>query len=164
MNCQLTSSAFSEGSAIPNKHTCDDRDASPPLKWSGAPANAKSLALICDDPDAPAGAWVHWVLFNIPATATGLPEGVPATQVVLGGAKQGVNDFQRLGYGGAGPPRGTPHRDFFQLYRPAPPPCPKNHPPKAGGGARPLEPRPPSAAGRRLGHRRCASLGSAILR
>ncbi|HJW82908.1 MAG TPA: YbhB/YbcL family Raf kinase inhibitor-like protein, partial [Anaerolineae bacterium] len=100
MNIQLTSSAFTEGSAIPNKHTCDDRDASPPLKWSGAPANAKSLALICDDPDAPAGAWVHWVLFNIPATVTELPEGVPATEVVRGGAKQGLNDFQRLGYGG----------------------------------------------------------------
>ena len=116
MNAQLTSSAFSEGSAIPKKHTCDDRDASPPLKWSGVPANAKSLALICDDPDAPAGTWVHWVLYNIPAMVTELPEGVPATEVVQGGAKQGLNDFQRLGYGGPCPPRGKPHRYYFKLY------------------------------------------------
>ena len=116
MNIQLASSAFTEGAAIPRKHTCDDRDASPPLRWSGVPEHAKTLALICDDPDAPAGIWVHWVLYNVPATVTELPEGVLATEVVLGGAKQGVNDFQRIGYGGPCPPRGKPHRYYFRLY------------------------------------------------
>jgi len=116
MNLQLTSSAFSEGSPIPKRYTCDGEDLSPPLKWSGAPQNAKSLALICDDPDAPAGTWVHWVLYNVPATTTELPEGMPTSEVVLGGAQQGVNDFRRVGYGGPCPPRGSPHRYFFRLY------------------------------------------------
>ncbi len=116
MNLQLTSSAFSEGSPIPKRYTCDGEDASPPLKWSGVPHDAKSLALICDDPDAPAGTWVHWVLYNVPASTTELPEGVPASEVVLGGAQQGVNDFRRVGYGGPCPPRGSPHRYFFKLY------------------------------------------------
>jgi Raf kinase inhibitor-like YbhB/YbcL family protein len=113
---QLTSTAFAEGAAIPVKHTCDAKDVSPPLKWSGAPAGTKSLALIVDDPDAPVGNWVHWVLYDLPATTTELAEDVPKSQFVVGGARQGLNDFQHLGYGGPCPPHGKPHRYFFKLY------------------------------------------------
>ena len=113
---ELTSSAFTEGGPIPAKYTCDDKNVSPPLKWSGVPAGAKSLALIADDPDAPAGAWVHWVLYDLPATATELAEDVPKSQHVAAGARQGLNDFRNLGYGGPCPPRGKPHRYFFKLY------------------------------------------------
>jgi Raf kinase inhibitor-like YbhB/YbcL family protein len=113
---QLTSTAFAEGAAIPAKHTCDATNVSPPLKWSGAPAGAKSLALIVDDPDAPGGTWVHWVLFDLPPGTTELPEDLPKSQYVAGGAKQGLNDFRHLGYGGPCPPRGKAHRYFFKLY------------------------------------------------
>jgi Raf kinase inhibitor-like YbhB/YbcL family protein len=113
---QLTSTAFTEGAAIPAKHTCDARNVSPPLKWTGVPAGAKSLVLIADDPDAPSGTWVHWVLYDLPATATELGEDVPKGQYVTGGAKQGLNDFRHLGYGGPCPPPGKPHRYFFKLY------------------------------------------------
>jgi len=113
---QLTSTAFTEGAAIPAKHTGDARDVSPPLKWTGVPDGAKSLALIVDDPDAPGGTWVHWVLYDLPAKATELAEDVPKSQYVAGGAKQGLNDFRRLGYGGPAPPKGKAHRYFFKLY------------------------------------------------
>ena len=113
---QLTSSAFTEGGVIPAKHTCDDKNVSPSLKWSGVPAGTKALALIADDPDAPAGTWVHWVLYDLPATATELPEDVPKSQYAADGAKQGLNDFRHLGYGGPCPPPGKPHRYFFKLY------------------------------------------------
>ncbi|MCI0355644.1 MAG: YbhB/YbcL family Raf kinase inhibitor-like protein [Acidobacteria bacterium] len=116
MSIQLTSSAFADGSLVPVRFTCDGQDVSPPLKWSGVPAGAKSIALICDDPDAPVGTWVHWVLYNLPATATELPEGVPTREAVLDGAKQGLNDFRRVGYGGPCPPPGKPHRYYFKLY------------------------------------------------
>jgi len=116
MIIQLSTSAFTEGSSIPAKYTCDGDDISPPLKWSGVPAGAKSLALICDDPDAPVGIWVHWVLYNIPSTVAELPEGVPTSEVISGGARQGINDFKRIGYGGPCPPRGNPHRYYFKLY------------------------------------------------
>jgi len=113
---QLTSTAFTEGAAIPAKHTCDATNVSPPLKWTGVPASAKSLALIADDPDAPAGTWVHWVLYDLAPTVSELPEDVPKSQSIAGGAKQGLNDFRQLGYGGPCPPRGKPHRYFFKLY------------------------------------------------
>jgi Raf kinase inhibitor-like YbhB/YbcL family protein len=113
---QLTSTAFAEGTAIPAKYTCDARDVSPPLKWSGVPASAKSLVLIADDPDAPVGTWVHWVLYDLPAATNELAEDLPKSQHVTGGAKQGLNDFKRVGYGGPCPPRGKPHRYFFKLY------------------------------------------------
>jgi len=113
---ELTSDAFIAGAAIPQKFTCEGKDASPPLKWSGVPAQAKSLALVADDPDAPVGTWVHWVLFDLPANATALPEDLPKTQHTSLGAKQGLNDFKRLGYGGPCPPPGKPHRYFFKLY------------------------------------------------
>ena len=116
MTILLNSSAFADGSPIPSKYTCDGNDVSPPLNWSGVPQGTKSLALICDDPDAPAGTWVHWVLYDIPATTDELPAGVPATETLSSGARQGLNDFRRVGYGGPCPPRGNPHRYFFRLY------------------------------------------------
>jgi len=112
---QLTSSAFKEGELIPSKYTCDGEDISPPLSWSNVPKGTKSLALICDDPDAPIGTWIHWVVYNIPPTVNQLPEGIPATEAIPNGAKQGISDFKRLGYGGPCPPSGT-HRYFFKLY------------------------------------------------
>ena len=115
MTLVITSSAFSEGQAIPKRYTCDGPDVSPDLAWSGVPDGAASLALICDDPDAPMGTWVHWVLFNIPADADGLPAEIPADAALESGARHGTNDFRRLGYGGPCPPGGT-HRYFFKLY------------------------------------------------
>jgi Raf kinase inhibitor-like YbhB/YbcL family protein len=117
MAFSLTSAAFKDGAAIPVKYTCDGADASPPLAWSGAPAGTAAFALIVDDPDAPAGTWVHWVLYNLPGTATRLPENVAKTDAPpeLGGALQGRNDFRRTGYGGPCPPPGPAHRYFFKL-------------------------------------------------
>jgi len=116
MTIQLTSSAFTEGSSIPTKHTCDGQDVSPQLRWSGVPDAAKSIALICDDPDAPAGTWVHWVLYNLPTSSAELAEGAPTTELLSSGATQGRNDFGRIGYGGPCPPRGNAHRYYFKLY------------------------------------------------
>lgn len=116
MALMLTSSAFEDGAAIPRKFTCDGEDKSPPLTWTGIPEGTKSLALICDDPDAPMGTWVHWVVWNIPPSAPGLPEGVPAEGVLPGGIKQGLNSWPRTGYGGPCPPPGKPHRYYFKLY------------------------------------------------
>jgi len=113
---QLTSTAFNEGGPIPARYTCDGSDASPALKWSGVPNGARSLALIADDTDAPVGTWVHWVLYDLPAGASELAEDAPKSQYLPGGAKQGLNDFKRLGYGGPCPPAGKPHRYFFKLY------------------------------------------------
>jgi Raf kinase inhibitor-like YbhB/YbcL family protein len=115
MAITLTSSAFSEGEMIPGKYTCDGADVSPPLSWSGVPDNSRSIALICDDPDAPMGTWVHWVIFNIPPATTELLEGVTASSGLPGGAKQGINDFKKMDYGGPCPPGGT-HRYFFKVY------------------------------------------------
>ena len=113
---QLSSTAFLAAEPIPVNHTCDGNNVSPPLQWSGAPAGTKSLALIVDDPDAPMGTWVHWVLFNLPANTTDLAEDVPKGQYLPNGARQGLNDFRHLGYGGPCPPPGKPHRYFFKLY------------------------------------------------
>ena len=111
----LTSPAFKEGERIPKKYTCDGSDISPALDWNSVPAQTKGLALIADDPDAPMGTWVHWVIFNIPPTLTGLPENVPAKDSLPDGTLQGKNDFRNYGYGGPCPPGGT-HRYFFKLY------------------------------------------------
>ncbi len=116
MSMRLTSPAFSNGAPIPKRHGFDEQNVSPALRWSGVPANAKSLALICDDPDAPMGTWTHWVIYNLPADSTGLPEGTPATAELANGARQGANDFKRTGYGGPAPPPGKAHRYFFRLY------------------------------------------------
>ncbi len=115
MDIKITSTAFEEGGMIPRKYTCDGEDVSPPLSWTGVPEGAETIALISDDPDAPMGTWVHWVLFNLPATEKGLPEAIPPDRELKNGAKQGRNDFRRIGYGGPCPPGGT-HRYFFKLY------------------------------------------------
>ena len=116
MSIQLSSSAFTEGSSIPTKYTCDGADVSPPLRWSGVPQGTRSQALISDDPDAPRGTWVHWVLYAIPPGTTELPEGVATTKTTPQGARNGDNDFGNLGYSGPCPPKGSPHRYFFKLY------------------------------------------------
>jgi Raf kinase inhibitor-like YbhB/YbcL family protein len=113
---QLTSPAFTEGSAIPKPHTGDGKDLSPELSWTGAPAGAKSFALVCDDPDAPRGTWVHWVLFNLPPEVNKLAGAISPEMTLGNGAKQGTNDFRKIGYGGPAPPPGKPHRYFFKLY------------------------------------------------
>jgi Raf kinase inhibitor-like YbhB/YbcL family protein len=112
---RITSPAFREGGTIPARYTCRGEDISPPLAWDGVPAAAKSLALICDDPDAPMGTWVHWVVFDIPPETRALREGIPKTGRIEGGAAQGMSDFGAVGYGGPCPPSGT-HRYFFKLY------------------------------------------------
>ncbi len=117
MSMTISSSAFVQNGSIPKQYTCEGKDISPPLAWSGVPANARSLALIVDDPDAPDPAaprmtWVHWVLYNLPATGTGLPEAVKALPA---GTLEGLNDWQRTGYGGPCPPIGR-HRYFHKLY------------------------------------------------
>jgi len=116
MTIELTSTAFQPGATIPKQHTGDGPDRSPPLRWSEPPSGTKSLALICDDPDAPRGTWVHWVLFNMPVQARELEEGVPPTETLGNGARQGKNDFGNIGYGGPAPPKGKPHRYFFKVY------------------------------------------------
>lgn len=116
MTLQVASTAFSEAQKIPLTHTGDGADTSPPLTWTGGPAGVTSWALICEDPDAPRGLWVHWVLFNLPGKAQQLAGGIPQQATLEGGALQGVNDFGKLGYGGPAPPPGKPHRYFFKLY------------------------------------------------
>lgn len=110
MAIQMVSAAFTEGSGIPKKHTCDGEDISPQLGWSGVPQGTKSLALIMDDPDAPGRVFVHWVLFDIPASLTELPEGTTGSGIA------GTNNFRRTGYNGPCPPAGSNHRYFFKLY------------------------------------------------
>jgi len=112
----LKSSAFQGGATIPRKYTCDADDISPPLTWSNVPAATKAFALIVDDPDAPGGTWVHWVIYDLPAQIKELAEGVGKTETLANGVKQGVNDFRQVGYGGPCPPPGTPHRYHFKLY------------------------------------------------
>jgi len=119
MALTLTSSEFTHGGAIPSVHTCEGADSAPSLRWSGAPAGTKSFALIVDDPDAPDPAapkrvYVHWVLYNIPASATTLPSGVTGASLPTG-TVEGTNDWGRTGYGGPCPPIGR-HRYFFKLY------------------------------------------------
>jgi len=112
---KLTSNAFKEGEAIPRGYTCDGANVSPPLEWTGVPKTAKTIAIIADDPDAPSGNWVHWVLYNLPADGLGLIENTPQTETLRGGGVQGKNDFGKIGYGGPCPPSGT-HRYFFKFY------------------------------------------------
>ena len=116
MAFELTSSTFAQGRAIPRRHTCDGSDASVPLEWTDPPAGTVTFALIVDDPDAPGGTWVHWVLYALPAHSRRLPEGMPAKKTLPDGSKQGVNDSRKIGYGGPCPPRGPAHRYCFTLY------------------------------------------------
>ena len=116
MTIELNSTAFAEGETIPRQYTADGKDVSPPLAWPAPPEATKSLALVCEDPDAPRGTWTHWVLFNLPPETRDLHEGVPPDRELASGARQGKNDFGKIGYGGPSPPRGKPHRYYFKLY------------------------------------------------
>ena len=111
----LTSTAFAQGALIPPRYTCDGDDISPPLSWTDVPPATAGFALICDDPDAPSGTWVHWVLYDLPATLRQLPPALPATREPAVGGRHGMTDFGRVGYGGPCPPGGT-HRYYFRLY------------------------------------------------
>ncbi|MFQ5861329.1 MAG: YbhB/YbcL family Raf kinase inhibitor-like protein [Dehalococcoidia bacterium] len=116
MAFSLWSEAFDVGKAIPRRYTCDGEDTSPALSWSEAPEGTRAFALIVDDPDAPVGVFTHWVLFNLPTSTQGLPEGVSKMERLDSGALQGRNDFGRVGYGGPCPPPGHTHRYRFGLY------------------------------------------------
>ena len=112
---KLESSSFTQGQPIPQKYTCEGGDVSPELRWSNAPEGTKTFALIADDPDAPAGIWVHWVIYNIPPNTHELREGVQKSATTPVG-EQGLNDFRKVGYGGPCPPPGKAHRYLFKLY------------------------------------------------
>jgi Raf kinase inhibitor-like YbhB/YbcL family protein len=127
----LTSPAFAEGTAIPRRFTCDGEDLSPPLTWSEPPEGTRAFALVVDDPDAPGGTFTHWLVYDLPADARSLPEGVPAESELPGGGRQGENDFGRTGYGGPCPPRGEQHRYRFAVYALD---APLGLPPGAGRG------------------------------
>ncbi|MBN1123721.1 MAG: YbhB/YbcL family Raf kinase inhibitor-like protein [Sedimentisphaerales bacterium] len=111
----ISSSAFREGEMMPAKYTADGQDISPPLEWSTTPEGTVSIALISDDPDAPMGTWVHWVLYNLPPEVKSLAENVPPKERLNNGALQGTTDFGRIGYGGPAPPSGV-HRYYFKVY------------------------------------------------
>jgi Raf kinase inhibitor-like YbhB/YbcL family protein len=111
----VTSSAFADSAMIPSKYTCDAENISPAISWSKGPDNTKTYALICDDPDAPSKVWVHWVLFNIPASITSISENQPTDKTILSSAINGNNDFGTLGYSGPCPPRGI-HHYCFKVY------------------------------------------------
>ena len=116
MAFELTSPAFKSGDPVPRRYTCEGEDVSPPLHWSVPPAATKSLVIIADDPDAPVGTWVHWVIYDLPFDLQGLTESVPVKDLLPNGALQGLNDFKGIGYGGPCPPPGKPHRYYFTLY------------------------------------------------
>jgi len=116
MSLTLTSSSFPRGGDIAGKFTCDGEDVSPQLAWNDVPAGTQSFALLADDPDAPVGNWNHWVLWNVPATARSLAEGVSKTGKLPDGSEQGMNDFHMIGYNGPCPPPGKPHRYYFKLF------------------------------------------------
>lgn len=116
MAFELKSQAFQTGDRIPTKYTCEGVDVSPPLRWNDPPRGTRSIVLIADDPDAPVGTWVHWVIFNLPESQRDLQEGVPTQETFPNGARQGLNDFMNVGYGGPCPPPGKPHRYYFKLY------------------------------------------------
>lgn len=116
MKFQISSPAFEYGQKIPKQYTGDGKDLSPPLKWTDPPEETQSFALICDDPDAPVGDWVHWIVYGLPGSARELKEGIPAGKQLPDGAKQGANSWGKTAYGGPAPPPGKPHRYFFKLY------------------------------------------------
>jgi Raf kinase inhibitor-like YbhB/YbcL family protein len=112
---KVTSAAFKEGQPIPRQYTCDGVNISPPLEWTGVPKTAKTIAIIADDPDAPSGTWVHWVVYDLPAENIGMVENLPADEQLKAGGFHGTNDFGKIGYGGPCPPSGT-HHYFFKVY------------------------------------------------
>ena len=114
---RLESASFREGEPIPKEHSRDGADSHPALAWSGAPKGTRSFALICDDPDAPRGRWVHWILYDVPAEASALPASVSKTERHASGGTHGKSDFNELGWGGPAPPRGHGvHHYEFHLY------------------------------------------------
>jgi Raf kinase inhibitor-like YbhB/YbcL family protein len=113
---RLESAAFRAGGFIPRKYTCSGDNVSPPFSWTGTPAGTKSFALIVADPDAPSGVWIHWIVYNIQPSARELPQSVPKTGEIKGGARQGTSSFQEVGYGGPCPPPGDAHHYHFMLY------------------------------------------------
>jgi len=115
MALRLTSPAFRDGGAMPPRYTSDGLDLSPPLEWSGAPSATRSFCLVVEDPDAPGGTWVHWLVYGMPATQTRLEEAVPRAHHLAGGVRQGRNGYGRIGWGGPSPPPGAPHRYYFEL-------------------------------------------------
>jgi Raf kinase inhibitor-like YbhB/YbcL family protein len=115
MPFELTSTAFAQEEPVPAKYSCDSDNVSPPLQWSDPPNDTQSFALIMDDPDAPVGTWIHWVLYDLPADARDLPEAIPADADLSDGSRHGENSWRRTDYGGPCPPSGT-HRYFFKLY------------------------------------------------
>jgi Raf kinase inhibitor-like YbhB/YbcL family protein len=116
MSFAIETPAFQNDEEIPRKFTCSGAGVSPPLRWVNPPNGVHTFALIVDDPDAPLGTFTHWLIWNIPAGSTDLPEGLPRKTVLENGVNQGTNDFNRIGYGGSCPPAGKPHRYFFRLY------------------------------------------------
>jgi len=113
---RITSPDFAHGERIPRRHSCEGENVSPGLAWSGVPVETRSFALICDDPDAPRGTWLHWTLYNLPTEAVELEAAVPRAPELPSGARQGLTDFGDIGYGGPCPPPGKPHRYFFRLH------------------------------------------------
>lgn len=113
---EIESAAFKQGGEIPKRFTCEGEDLSPALRWTHPPRGTLSFVLIAEDPDAPSGTWVHWVVYDLPARVHELPDGVPKQAEIPGGGVQGRNDFGRLGYGGPCPPPGSAHHYFFKLY------------------------------------------------
>ena len=117
LGIEVTSAAFTEGSRIPVKYTCEGGNTSPPLSWTGVPAGTRSIALIADDPDTPGGTWVHWVYYGIPPNVAELPEGVPTKETLPDKSRQGTSDFESVGYGGPCPPPGRGvHRYYSKVY------------------------------------------------
>ncbi len=112
---ELTSPAFTNGETIPAKYSGNNENVSPPLEWTEPPAETQSMALICDDPDAPSGTWVHWVIYNLPSDARSLPEAIPTDANLADGSRNGKNSWNELGYDGPSPPSGT-HRYYFKIY------------------------------------------------
>ena len=116
MSFHISTTSFPLEGSIPKKYTCDGKDVSPELSWAGAPQGTKSFALIVDDPDAPAGTWNHWLIWNIPTSQHELNEGASRSHAITENARQGQNDFRKIGYNGPCPPPGKPHRYYFKLF------------------------------------------------
>jgi hypothetical protein len=116
MAFKISSASFPNGGDIPKKYTCDGADISPELSWSEPPQGTKSFTIIAEDPDAPAGTWTHWVLFDVAEATTSLAENVNKIDELPGGERQGRNDFRKIGYNGPCPPPGKPHRYFYRIF------------------------------------------------
>lgn len=112
----VSSASFTKGSTIPKKHTADGKDISPSISWDGIPEGSKSIAMTCEDPDAPSGTWFHWIIYNIAPTTKSLKENIAKKPALAKGMKQGSNDFRKVGYNGPSPPRGKAHHYNFKVF------------------------------------------------